>query len=304
MGDTPVKPQKYSIQDTRSDRTLFTESRQVKTDKSTFEARCLTNVPEAVIQAISKSVTAEVTNVKETPADEQEGYIRSVELLQKIVQELAIHFPQHYKPESRLTFLAKPHHPPRFHPDGSLERPDILVILTRIYKELSDITPSWHHLSSVGEWKPGSTIRSSDVGQCRAYVGSLLQARPDNPSVLGIIMCRAGYILSYSSPCGYIVMPQESYDDLTILVRYVHSLHTSPASLRFADPLRKVTLDDSGLKGPPAWKIDDPAYGLVERPFDVISTGDPFGRMTTVYRNKDKDDIIILKDGYVNIHRQ
>ncbi|KAK7440597.1 hypothetical protein VKT23_016945 [Stygiomarasmius scandens] len=302
VGDTPVKQQRSSIRDTRSDRTRLTESRQIEIDKSTFEIRCLTDVSGTVVQTISTNVATEIKSVKQT-STEQEGYIRSVALLQKIAQELATCLPQQCNPKNSVTFLAKPRKPPRFHPDNSLERPDILAIPTRICEEFTQTTPSWHVLSSVGEWKPGVTITSDNVGQTRAYVGSLLQARPDNPSVLGITMCPGGYALSYGSPCGYLVMPQQSYGDLTVLIRYVLSLHAPPASLRFADPVRRITLDINSLKDLPVWNIDDPAYGLVDQPFDVISTGDPFGQMTTVFR-KHGDDVVILKDGYRNIRRQ
>jgi len=207
------------------------------------------------------------------------------------------HYTNDYNDTNLIVFQSKPNNPPPHHPRNYDDRPDILALLNRVAKELKG-TPGWHHLRSVGEWKPGHVISDADGGQEREYVGCTIQARPDNPSLLGITMCPTGYVLSYGSPCVYAVTDQLEYSNLEPLIRYVHSLHVPTIS--FSDPVRTITLDPRvGLDEAPLWHINDPTFDI-NGSFRLIFVGSPFSRMTTVFQDV-TDDCSILKDSYPNV---
>ncbi|KAK7467619.1 hypothetical protein VKT23_004672 [Stygiomarasmius scandens] len=294
IGNSPVKPQKSVQQDTRVKRSHATKDRQTHSKSAKFQSLCLTEVPANVVAGISEQIKEDIKKV-ETMDSQNDGYRYSVILLNKLVQSLKTYFPNEYTDDKIIVFLAKPNDPPKHHPRGYHVRPDILALLKRLADRLQG-TPSWHHLRSVGEWKPGLGISNADRGQEREYVACTMQARPDNPSVLGIVMCPGGYVLSYGSPCGYIVTEQFPYLETTPLIRYVHSLHAPLRAINFSDPIRTMTLDESvDLGSAPRWLVTDPAYSIDNRSFSLLFVGAPFTRMTTVFA---ADDYTILKDSY------
>ncbi|THU92429.1 hypothetical protein K435DRAFT_780243, partial [Dendrothele bispora CBS 962.96] len=202
---------------------------------------------------------------------------------------------QEYNDNNVFVFKSKPNNPPSHHPGQY--RPDFFALSKHIAEQLHN-TPSWHHLHSVGEWKPGKVISNADEGQESEYVACLIQARPDNPSVLGIVMCPEGYVLSYGSPRGYVITEQLAYSDISPLIRYVHSLHAPLPAIILADRARTITLDSiAGLDDAPLWQITDPAY-KINRSFSPKFIGFPFMRMTTVLSDVNTQECLVVKDSY------
>ncbi|THV04785.1 hypothetical protein K435DRAFT_774316, partial [Dendrothele bispora CBS 962.96] len=268
-----------------------------------FQRVCLTEVTANVITDISTQTQEVVVKVEGSTTQEQ-GYEHSAKLLNKIVVELKRHFGHlaGYKDENLVLFIPKPNNPPPHHPRGYLVRPDILALSKSTEKKLTK-TPGWHYLRSVGEWKPGKNFSDDDIAQQREYVASAIQARPDNPSMLGVIMCPGGYMLSYGSPCGYVVTEHLAFSNIAPLVSYVHSLHVPPAAINIADPKRTITLDTGDdPDSVPRWRITDDAYGLKNHLFDLIFIGSPFSRMTTVFTDPEGD--LVVKDSYPQDSRQ
>jgi hypothetical protein len=194
---------------------------------------------------------------------------------------------------------------PRHHPSTYQVQPDFMALKETVYKQLEQKPPGWHYLDSVGEWKPHKKLTDKDVGQERQYIGSAIQARPDNPSMLGVLMCPGGYSLSYGSPCGYVVTKQLGFSNLAPLICYVHSLHVPPPAINFRDPNRTITLDvGDSPHNAPQWRITDDAYGVSESLFKLIFVGSSFSRMTTVFAEQKEADWIIFKDLYPALHHR
>ncbi|THU76609.1 hypothetical protein K435DRAFT_143003 [Dendrothele bispora CBS 962.96] len=121
--------------------------------------------------------------------------------------------------------------------------------------------------------------------------------------MLGVIMCPGGYMLSYGSPCGYVVTEHFAFSNIAPLVSYVHSLHDPPAAIVLADPKRTITLDTGDdPDSRPRWRITDEAYRLENRLFELIFIGSPFSRMTTVFADPKTD--LVVKDSYPQDSRQ
>ncbi|THU95887.1 hypothetical protein K435DRAFT_778820, partial [Dendrothele bispora CBS 962.96] len=258
---------------------------------------CLTEVPANVVVDISEKIKDEIAKVKSVD-EEEDGYIYTTELLNKIVELLKTHNCnlQEYNDNNVFVFKSKPNNPLSHHPGQY--RPDFFALSKHIAEQLHN-TPSWHHLHSVGEWKPGKVISSADEGQESVYVACLIQARPDNPSVLGIVMCSEGYVLSYGSPRGYVITEQLAYSDISPLIRYVHSLHAPLPAIILADRARTITLDSiAGLDDAPLWQITDPAYKIINRSFSPKFIGFPFMRMTTVLSDVNTQECLVVKDSY------
>ncbi|THV04696.1 hypothetical protein K435DRAFT_961716 [Dendrothele bispora CBS 962.96] len=295
---SPVNAQ----QDTSQGRSLATS--QLQTSLSTeFQRVCLTEVTANAITDISTQTQELVAKVEGSTTQDQ-GYEHSNELLNKIVKELKKHYGDldEYQDENLVLFIPKPKNPLPHHPRGYLVRPDILALSKSTEKRLTK-TPGWHYLRSVGEWKPRKNFLNNDVEQQREFIASAIQARPDNPSMLGVIMSPGGYMLSYGSPCGYVVTEHLTFSNIAPLVSYVHSLHVLPAAIDLADPKRTITLhtgDDPDST--PRWRITDDIYGLKNHLFDLIFIGPPFSRMTTVFADPEGD--LVVKDSYLQDHRQ
>ncbi|THV07070.1 hypothetical protein K435DRAFT_380586 [Dendrothele bispora CBS 962.96] len=298
-GTSPVKQQRSVKEDSRLQRSQTTQDRQISTKIAKFQKLCLTEVPADVIDDIKDEIKDEIAKVKSVDKQE-DGYIYTTELLNKIVELLKTHNPnlQEYNDNNVIVFKSRPNNAPPHHPRQYRDRPDFFALSKHIAEQLQN-TPSWHHLRSVGEWKPGKVISSADEGQEREYVACLTQARPDNPSVLGIVMCPEGYVLSYGSPRGYVITEQIAYLDISPLIRYVHSLHVPLPVIILADGERTITLDSkAGLDKAPLWQITDPAYNIIDRSFSLKFIGSPFTRMTTVLSDVNTQESLVVKDSY------
>ncbi|KAF5371582.1 hypothetical protein D9758_003431 [Tetrapyrgos nigripes] len=112
-----------------------------------------------------------------------------------------------------VKFISKLNNPPHRHPNGYVEKPDFITLSKSAFDKLTN-TPGWHYDRSVGEWKSGTTFSEEEIGQEREYIASAIQARPDNPSMLGILMRRGGFC--------------------------VHSLHVPVDAIDFRDPQRTI----------------------------------------------------------------
>ena len=164
-----------------------------------------------------------------------------------------------------------------------------------------DVKASWHHLDSVGEWKPGMTFSTSEQSQAAAYAGSHNQARPDQPGVLVFSACRGGYIIGYSDPSIWTTTEQVGWDDLIPLIGYVHSLHIPRSQFRDST----ITLSLRHLADPPHWRIRDQALNI-DGDFKMIHIGRAHSRMTTVFEHVDatpNTGPLIIKDSYLNNSR-
>ncbi|THU90991.1 hypothetical protein K435DRAFT_245543 [Dendrothele bispora CBS 962.96] len=270
-----------------------------------FQNLCLTEVPADVIVDISKKIKDEIAKVKSVNKQE-DGYTCTTQLLNKIVDVLKTHNRnlQEYNDNNIIVFKSRPDNPPPHHPCQYCDRPDFFALSKHIAKQLQN-TPSWHHLRSVGEWRLDKVISSADEGQEMEYVACLTLARPDNPSVLGIVMCPEGYVLSYGSPRGYVITEQLAYSDISPLIRYVHSLHVPLPAIILADRARTITLDSiAGLDDAPLWQITDPAYNIINRSFSLEFIGSPFTRMTTVLSDVNTQECLVVKDSYLDSQGQ
>ncbi|KAF5357421.1 hypothetical protein D9758_005931 [Tetrapyrgos nigripes] len=288
--------------DTRQDRSLVTKDFQNSAATASFQSQCLTPVASNIIADISAKVKASMQKVVDTTTQAAD-YDNSVGLLNDIVKGLKTHFSVDYTEEKSLIFIPTPNHYPRYHPRSYKIRPDFVALKQTVHKQLAAYMPGWHYLDSVGEWKPHKNLTDRDVAQEREYVACAIQARPDNPSMLGVIMSSGGYSLSYGSPCGYMVTKQLKFSDLEPLIRYVHSLHVPLSVINFRDPKRTVTLHvGDSPDSAPQWRLTDEAYGVSDSLFKLIFVGNSFSRMTTVFLEQKAADWVIFKDSYTNVH--
>jgi len=203
--------------------------------------------------------------------------------------------------DSQLVFSSSPKQPPLHHPRGHRDVPDFHAMEIGLSRELDqlDVKASWHHLDSVGEWKPGMTFSTSEQSQAAVHAGSHNQARPDKPGVLVFSACRGGYIIGYSDPSIWTTTKQVEWNDLVPLISYVHSLHIPRSQFRDST----ITLS-CGPGDPPRWRIRDHTLNI-DGNFRMIHIGRAHSRMTTVFEDVDTSNAgpLIIKDSYLNNSR-
>jgi hypothetical protein len=279
-----------------------------------FAKSCINFPSSEVITLVAKQALSAQAKVKNAET-ENAGY-KAIPLILNRIEEILCECKRYasvyvshaqtvkeFTYDPKLIFNTSPKQPPLHHPLRHRDIPDFHALPLALHEKLSqmDVKPAWHHLDSVGEWKPGMSLSTSEQSQAAGYAASHNQARPDRPGVLVFSACRGGYVLGYSDPSIWTTTQQVGWDNLDPLIGYVHSLHIP--RLNFRDST--ITLSPRSLADPPQWTILDEALNI-NGIFKMIYIGRAHSRMTTVFEQADATsnvDPIIIKDSYLKASR-
>lgn len=272
-----------------------------------------------------------------TQSNEQEAYEPVGKLLNGICDAYAAK--NHIAEDEQLAFAVHANHSPANHPHSytnhvATQKPDLvltkrcLAILfladEKIWSAFSDSKKSrvgkpaiaWHHILSLIEGK-GFKDTSAHF-QCATYLGSLMQARPDLIGCLGLAIAPGYFRLLWGDVSGVYYTNEISWTSrsaLSILVEYVHQVHTSlvdpSITLRSPevrhDQLRTEEWRQKSYASPPVWYVKDAdrTVYVVEK---VLSVGDAWSRKNWVAEarhtlaadgsHKPLEPPIVIKDSF------
>lgn len=152
----------------------------------------------------------------------------------------------------------------------------------------------WHHVESIVGVYP-------ETNHPNVYKNAalLLQARPDRPGVycLSLDPTVKLFRVTWTDAEGMIELP--SYELRThrqVLLAYIYSLYCPPKGYWIKDGT--MFLNNTLQASPAVWDIQVDGYTYEN--CEIIFSGRPSGRRTTVYRHKFDDKLAIIKDVYVS----
>ena len=161
-----------------------------------------------------------------------------------------------------------------------------------------------HCIDTIVEAKPVGSISGRSQGAAYAY--RHLQARPDHPTILVLLVKPEGYQVLLSDANGIIASKRSPWDDLELLQAYLYSLYVPPSNHAFFDPsLSWYIGPDSAVA--PDWLIKFNAGLSSEHTFrgSLHFTGSPWSRRTTIFMAKDEEDHpVIVKEYYRSDRRR
>ena len=162
-----------------------------------------------------------------------------------------------------------------------------------------------HRVDTIIEAKPRKKGHEGRR-QAAAYAYRHLQARPDHPSILLLVVRPQGYQVLLSDANGVIASAHTSWDQLDLLYAYLYSLYLPPDKHVFFDPTISWHCDgnDDAL---PKWSITVKTSKTSEERFvdgRFLFIGEPWSRRTSIFSAKDGNgETVIIKEYYLHYIR-
>ena len=167
-----------------------------------------------------------------------------------------------------------------------------------------------HRIDTVVEAKPvGSDAAGKLRPQGAAYAYRHLQARPDHPTFLLLLVTPRFYQVLLSNANGVIASERTSWDDtLQLLQAYLYSLYIPPDNHVLFDPTMFWDTTRTGEDSVPEWTIKFHAGQPDEQTFKYASLyfyGSPWSRRTAIFKCVQEDgEEVIIKEYYRSARRR